>query len=63
MSNFNIGVVKNTIYEDILRLRRANTIFLVDNAEELLLALKNDKVDYIYGDCKTLAYIAKRFFR
>ncbi|WP_187982920.1 response regulator [Borreliella bavariensis] len=61
LSNFNIGVVKNTIYEDILKLRRANTIFLVDNAEELLLALKNDKVDYIYGDCKTLAYIAKRF--
>ncbi len=27
LSNFNIGVVKNTIYEDILRLRRANTIF------------------------------------
>ncbi len=27
LSNFNIGVVKNTIYEDILRLRCANTIF------------------------------------
>ncbi|WP_151074222.1 ATP-binding protein [Borreliella turdi] len=59
LSNFNIGVVKNTIYEDILRLRGVNTIFLVDNVQELVLALKNNKVDYIYGDCKTLAYIAK----
>ncbi|SCW30570.1 two-component system, glycerol uptake and utilization sensor kinase [Borreliella japonica] len=61
LSNFNIGVVKNTIYEDILRIRGANTIFLADNVQELLLALKNDKVDYIYGDCKTLSYVAKRF--
>ncbi|WKC76140.1 ATP-binding protein [Borreliella valaisiana] len=61
LSNFNIGVLKNTIYEDILRLRGANNIFLVDNAQELLLALKNDKVDYIYGDCKTLYYVAKFF--
>lgn len=61
LSNFNIGVVKSTIYEDILRLRGANAIFLADNVQELLLALKNDKVDYIYGDCKTLHYIAQRF--
>ncbi|WPM05898.1 ATP-binding protein [Borreliella sinica] len=60
ISNFNIGVVKNTIYEDILKLRGANSIFLVDNAQDLILALKNDKVDYIYGDCKTLSYVAKR---
>ncbi|WNY68626.1 ATP-binding protein [Borreliella lusitaniae] len=62
LSNFKIGVVKNTIYEDILKLRGANAIFLVNNVQELLLALKNDKVDYIYGDCKTLHYIAKHFF-
>ncbi|MBB6212952.1 ATP-binding protein [Borreliella californiensis] len=61
LSNFNIGVIKNTIYEDILRLKSANTIFLADNSQELVLALKNDKVDYIYGDCKTLHYIAKQF--
>ncbi|MCD2382476.1 ATP-binding protein [Borreliella americana] len=61
LSNFNIGVIKNTIYEDILRLKSANTIFLADNSQELVLALKNDKVDYIYGDCKTLHYIAKHF--
>ncbi|WKC83500.1 ATP-binding protein [Borreliella spielmanii] len=61
LSNFNIGVVKSTIYEDILRLRGANAIFLADNVQDLLLALKNDKVDYVYGDCKTLHYVAKRF--
>ncbi|AJA90238.1 histidine kinase [Borreliella chilensis] len=61
LSNFNIGVIKNTIYEDILRLRGVNNICLVDNVQNLILALKNDKVDYIYGDCKTLDYIAKRF--
>ncbi|MGF7101823.1 ATP-binding protein [Borreliella kurtenbachii] len=61
LSNFNIGVIKNTIYEDILRLKSANTIFLADSSQELVLALKNNKVDYIYGDCKTLHYIAKRF--
>ncbi|QFI14543.1 response regulator [Borrelia sp. CA_690] len=62
LSNFNIGVIRNTIYEDILRLKGINTIFLAENAQELVLALKNDKVDYIYGDCKTLHYIAKLFF-
>lgn len=61
LSNFNIGVIKNTIYEDILRLKNVNTIFLADNSQELVLALKNDKVDYIYGDCKTLHYIANNF--
>ncbi|MCD2390980.1 response regulator [Borreliella burgdorferi] len=61
LSNFNIGVIKNTIYEDILRLKNVNTIFLADNSQELVLALKNDKVDYIYGDCKTLRYIANNF--
>ncbi|WKC99033.1 response regulator [Borreliella burgdorferi] len=61
LSNFNIGVIKNTIYEDILRLKNVNTIFLADNSQELVLALKNDKVDYIYGDCKTLNYIANNF--
>ncbi|WKC89938.1 response regulator [Borreliella finlandensis] len=61
LSNFNIGVIRNTIYEDILRLKSVNTIFLADNSQELVLALKNDKVDYIYGDCKTLHYIANHF--
>ncbi|EEH00602.1 putative sensory transduction histidine kinase [Borreliella finlandensis] len=61
LSNFNIGVIKNTIYEDILRLKSVNTIFLADNSQDLVLALKNDKVDYIYGDCKTLHYIANHF--
>ncbi|WNY65874.1 response regulator [Borreliella andersonii] len=59
LSNFNIGVIKNTIYEEILRQKGVNTIFLADNSQELVLALKNDKIDYIYGDCKTLYYIAK----
>ncbi|AWG42794.1 histidine kinase [Candidatus Borreliella tachyglossi] len=58
-----IGVVKNTLYEDILRSHGLiDNIFLFKSTEELLLALDNNEIDLVYGSCKTLPCVWYRVF-
>ena len=55
LKDLRIGVVKNTIYEDILRLHeRIDNVILFKDSEELLLALRDNKIDLVYGSCKSL---------
>ncbi|WP_373464031.1 response regulator [Borrelia sp. BU AG58] len=62
-NNLRIGVVKNTIYEDILRFHgRIDDIFLFEDTEELLLALRDNKVDLVYGSCKSLTCVWYKSF-
>ena len=59
-----VGVVKNTIYEDILRFHvRINNIFSFTDTEKLLLALKNNEIDLVYGSYKSLSSIWHNSFR
>ncbi|ATQ14803.1 Sensor histidine kinase RcsC [Borrelia miyamotoi] len=53
-----VGVVKNTIYEDILRFHgRVDNVFSFTDTEKLLLALRDNKVDLVYGSYKSLSSI------
>ncbi|WKC57974.1 response regulator [Borrelia sp. P9F1] len=62
-NNLRIGVVKNTIYEDILRFHgRIDNIFLFEDTEELLLALRDNKIDLVYGSCKSLTCVWYKSF-
>ncbi|WP_346010446.1 transporter substrate-binding domain-containing protein [Borrelia sp. A-FGy1] len=55
LKNLRIGVVKNTIYEDILKLHgRIDNVLLFKDTEELLLGLRDNKIDLVYGSCKSL---------
>ncbi|AHH10589.1 transporter substrate-binding domain-containing protein [Borrelia coriaceae] len=53
-----IGVVKNTIYEDILKFHgHIDNVFFFTDTEKLLLALRDNKVDLVYGSYKSLSRI------
>ncbi|AHH09513.1 Sensory transduction protein kinase [Borrelia parkeri SLO] len=53
-----VGVVKNTIYEDILRFHGHNdNVFLFPDTEKLLLALRDNKIDLVYGSYKSLSCV------
>ncbi|WP_238614513.1 response regulator [Borrelia turcica] len=63
LKDLRIGVVENTIYEDILRLhRRVDNVLLFKDTEELLLALRDHKIDLVYGSCKSLPCVWYRTF-
>ncbi|UGQ17213.1 response regulator [Borrelia sp. RT1S] len=62
-NNLRIGAVKNTIYEDILKFHgRIDNVFLFEDIEELLSALKDNKVDLVYGSCKSLTCVWYKSF-
>ncbi|BCR21847.1 transporter substrate-binding domain-containing protein [Borrelia sp. HM] len=53
-----VGVVKNTIYEDILKFHvHIDNVFSFTDTEKLLLALKNNEIDLVYGSYKSLSSI------
>ncbi|UPA17906.1 ATP-binding protein [Borrelia puertoricensis] len=53
-----VGVVKNTIYEDILRFHgHSDNVFLFPDTEKLLLALRDNKIDLVYGSYKSLSCV------
>ncbi|AHH12439.1 Sensory transduction protein kinase [Borrelia hermsii YBT] len=53
-----VGVVENTIYEDILRFHgHGDNVFLFTDTEKLLLALRDNKIDLVYGSYKSLSCV------
>ncbi|WP_024653857.1 ATP-binding protein [Borrelia persica] len=58
-----VGVVKNSLYENILRLHgHDDNIFLFSDTEQLFLALKDNKIDLIYGSYKSLYFLWHIYF-
>ncbi|AHH08394.1 transporter substrate-binding domain-containing protein [Borrelia anserina] len=57
-SKLRVGVVKNTIYEDILRFHGyVDNVSLFPDTERLLLALRENNIDLVYGSYKSLSCV------
>lgn len=60
---FRVGVVKNSIYKDILKLHgHIDNVFSFSDTQQLFSALRDNKIDLIYGSYKSLYFLWHIYF-